>query len=44
MEKAAEITEDDAKDGDEKIQKITDKAIEKVDKLVDGQTTEIMTV
>jgi len=44
MEKAGEITEDDVKDGDEKIKKITEKAIDKIDKLVDGKTIEIMTV
>ena len=34
MEKNDEISEDDLKDAEEKIQKITDKAIEKIDKAV----------
>lgn len=44
MEKAGDISEDDLKQGEEKIQKITDKMIEKVDKAVETKTKEIMTV
>ena len=44
MEKAGEITEDDLDIGTEKLQKQTDKAIEKIDKSVDAKTKEIMTV
>ena len=44
LEKAAEISEDDLKDANEKIQKLTDKMIEKVDKAVENKTKEIMTV
>ena len=44
MEKAGDISEDDLKQGEEKIQKITDKMIEKVDKAIETQTKEIMTV
>ncbi len=44
MEKAGEITEDDVKDGETKIQKITDKAIEKIDAAVDSKSKEILTV
>ena len=44
MEKAGDISEDDLKQGEEKIQKITDKMIEKVDKAIETKTTEIMTV
>ncbi len=44
MEKASEITEDDRKLGEEKIQKITDKAIEKVDSTVENKSKEILTV
>ncbi len=44
MQKASEITEDDQKDGETRIQKITDKAIEKVDSMVENKTKEIMTV
>jgi len=44
MEKANEISEDDLKLGEEKIQKITDKMIEKIDSAIDNKTKEIMTV
>lgn len=44
MEKANEISEDDRKQGEEKIQKITDKMITKVDAAIDAKTKEIMTV
>jgi len=44
MEKASEITEDDLENGNDKIQKLTDKMIEKVDKAVEAKTKEIMTV
>lgn len=44
MEKSSEISEDDLKDAVEKMQKITDKAIEKIDKAVENKTKEIMTV
>ena len=44
MEKNDEISEDDLKDAEEKIQKITDKAIEKIDKAVENKTKEILTV
>ncbi len=44
MEKAGEITEDDVKSGDGKIQKITDKAIEKIDTAVENKSKDIMTV
>ena len=44
MEKNDEISEDDLKDAEEKIQKITDKMIEKVDKAIETKTKEIMTV
>lgn len=44
MEKSGEISEDDQKLGEEKIQKITDKMIEKIDQAVDDKTKEIMTV
>lgn len=44
MEKANEISEDDRKLGEEKIQKITDKMIDKVDAAIDVKTREIMTV
>lgn len=44
MEKADEISEDDLKDAEEKVQKMTDKAIEKIDKAVENKTKEILTV
>ena len=44
MEKASEITEDDLKDGEDQIQKITDDAIKRVDSVVENKTKEIMTV
>ncbi len=44
LEKSNDISEDDRKLGEEKIQKITDKMIEKVDKAVEEKTKEIMTV
>ena len=44
MEKAGDISEDDLKQGEENIQKITDKMIEKVDKAIETKTKEIMTV
>ena len=43
-QKAGEITEDDQKADEEKIQKLTDKFVEKVDKTVEVKTKEIMTV
>ena len=42
--KGGEISEDDQKLAEEKIQKLTDKMIEKVDKAVEVKTKEIMTV
>lgn len=44
MEKAGEMSEDDLKLGTEKIQKITDKMIDKIDAAVEEKTKEIMTV
>lgn len=44
MEKANEISEDELKDGEEKIQKMTDKMIEKIDAAIETKTKEIMTV
>lgn len=44
MEKAGEISEDDQKEAEEKIQKLTDKMIVKIDKAVETKTQEIMTV
>ena len=42
--KAGEISEDDLKDEEEKIQKTTDKYISEIEKMVDAKTNEIMTV
>ena len=44
QEKNNEISEDDLKDATEQIQKITVKAIEKIDKAVENKTKEILTV
>lgn len=43
-QKAKTLTEDDVKRGDERVQKITDSEIAKVDKLVEEKTKEIMEV
>lgn len=44
MEKNGDISEDELKLGNDKIQKLTDKMIEKIDKAVEAKTKEIMTV
>ena len=41
---ADEISEDDLKDLTEKVQKLTDKAIDKIDKAVENKTKEVLTV
>ena len=42
--KASEITEDDMKDGEKNVQKLTDKAIEEVDKVGAAKEKEIMSL
>lgn len=44
MEKAGEISEDDQELAEDKIQKLTDKMIAKIDKAVEAKMQEIMTV
>ena len=44
LEKASEITEDDRKDLEEQLQKMTDKFVKNIDKAVEDKTKEIMTV
>lgn len=44
MEKSTDITEDERKEGEEKIQKMTDKYVAKMDKSVENKSKEIMTV
>ena len=44
MEKASEITEDDRKDLEDQLQKLTDKFVKNIDKAVEDKTKEIMTV
>ena len=44
MEKAGEISEDEQKTAEEKIQMMTDKMIVKIDAAIDAKTKEIMTV
>lgn len=42
--KASEITEDDVKEGEKNIQKLTDKFIEKIDKIGEEKNKEIMAI
>lgn len=44
QEKNSEITEDELKEANEKVQKLTDKYTAEVDKLAENKTKEIMTV
>ena len=44
MEKSTDNTEDERKEGEEKIQKMTDKYVAKIDKSVENKSKEIMTV
>lgn len=44
MEKAGELSEDELKDNEDKIQKMTDKYVGLIDKAIDAKSTEIMTV
>ena len=44
LEKASEITEDDRKNLEDQLQKLTDKYIKDIDKAVEEKTKEIMTV
>lgn len=44
MEKNSEITEDERTQGEEDIQKMTDKYIDEIDKMVENKSKEIMTV
>ncbi len=44
MQKNSEITEDEQKEAEESIQKLTDKFIARIDKEVDDKSKEIMTV
>ena len=43
-EKAGEISEDELSDFEEKIQKVTDKSINKVEESVENKSKEILTV
>lgn len=42
--KNSEITEDELKSAETEIQKITDKSIEEIDKILDNKENEIMSV
>ena len=42
--KVAEISEDEIKDLEDELQKITDKYVAKIDKMVEAKSKEIMTV
>lgn len=44
MQKASEITEDDLKDGEEELQKITDKAVKEIEELASAKEKEIMEI
>lgn len=44
MNKAGEMTEDEQKDGETKVQKLTDKYIAEIDKMIEVKSKEIMTV
>jgi ribosome recycling factor len=44
LQKSSEITEDDQKDGEERIQKMTDKFIKLIDEDVEKKTVEVTTV
>ena len=43
-EKAKQITEDDAKDGQDKALKLTDKMMKEIDKVIEAKEKEIMEV
>ena len=44
MKKNSEITEDDQKFGEDKLQKITDEFVKKIDEICDAKTKEIMEI
>ncbi len=44
MQKQGEITEDELKQAEDEIQKITDKNTEEIDKMIDGKEKEIMSI
>lgn len=44
MKKNSEITEDDQKYGEDKLQKITDEFVKKIDEVADAKTKEIMEI
>ena len=44
MQKASEITEDDLKNGEEEIQKITDGFVKDIDKLASAKEKEVMEI
>ena len=44
MQKNSEITEDDLKNEEEAIQKLTDKKIEEIDKILEAKEKEVMSI
>ena len=44
MQKNSEITEDDLRNAEETVQKLTDKKIEEIDKILADKEKEILTV
>ena len=44
LQKAGDISEDEQKDGETRIQKMTDKAVEKIAKVAESKEKEIMEI
>ena len=44
MQKDSEITEDELKTAEEDVQKITDKNVNEIDKILENKETEIMSI
>ena len=44
LKKDSEITEDDLHNGEEKMQKITDKFVKRIDEMVDEKEKDIMAI
>ena len=44
MQKNSEMTEDELRDAEDRIQKLTDKKIDQIDKILESKEKEILTV
>ena len=44
MKKASEVSEDEIKDMEDQVQKMTDKYVKKIDEMIEAKTKEVMTV